>query len=366
MINAEATQTPFRPDYATPPGDTIADILDERDMTQADLARRLGVSVKHANQVINGAATISPELALGLEKVLGATVAFWLTREALYQGKLAEQQEHLALASAQDWAKKFPIAELKKRNLIPKDARGAGLVAHLLRYLGIAEPGRWSDPTVAYRVARKFESDEFALSAWLRQGEIEAVRLECEPFDADLFTECLQDIRLLTRKAPEEWHPELVRVCAEAGVAVVIVAGLPRTRAHGAARWISPGKALIQLSLRYRWEDIFWFSFFHEAAHVLLHRKKQVFVEPAKRLGREGADPEALRLEDEADRFASRTLIPQQFENRLRRLTVAEIPAFAQQIGVAAAIVVGRLHHEGLLPYNQGNHLRRQLVLSDE
>ncbi len=366
MTRVEATPAPFRPDYASPPGETIADMLDDRDMTQAELARRLGVSVKHVNQIINGAATVSAELALGLEKVLGATAAFWSTREALYQSKLAEQQEQLELASAQDWAKKFPISELKKRNFIPRDARGPELVAHLLRYLGIAAPGRWSDPTIAYRLARKFESDEFALSAWLRQGELEALRIECKPYDADTFTESLQDVRLMTRKEPEEWHPELVRICARSGVAVVIVGGLPRTRAQGATRWISPSKALIQLSLRYRWEDVFWFSFFHEAGHVLLHRKKQVFVEPAKRLGREGADPETLRLEDEADRFASRLLIPPQFEKRLKRLTLGEIPAFADQVGVAPAIVVGRLHHDGLLPYNHGHHLRRQLELSDE
>jgi addiction module HigA family antidote len=364
-MTAEVALKPFQPDYAVPPGETIADMLDERDMTQAELARRLGVSGKHANQVINGVAAISPDLALGLEKVLGAPATFWLTREALYQGKLAEQQEREYLSTAQDWAARFPIAELKKRDFLPKDARGPELVAHLLRYLGVADPARWADPTVAYRASRKFDSDAYALSAWLRQGELEASRIECDPFDPERFTEALQDIRVLTRRDPEEWHSELVRLCAQAGVALVIVREFPKARANGAARWLSPTKALIQLSIRYRWEDVFWFTFFHEAAHILMHRKKEVFVEPPKTLKREGVDPDVLRLEDEADRFAGRTLIPPQLEKRLPRLTLPEIPKFAEQAGVAPAIVVGRLQHEGLLPYNQGNHLRRRLELSD-
>lgn len=365
-MTTEVAPMPFQPDYAVPPGETIADMLDERDMTQAELARRLGVSGKHTNQVINGTAAISPDLALGLEKVLGVPATFWLTREALYQGKLAEQQEREQLRPAQSWAARFPIAELRKRDFLPKDARGPELVAHLLRYLGVADPTRWADPTVAYRASRKFESDAYALSAWLRQGELEAGRIECEPFDAERFTDALHDIRSLTRRDPADWHPELVQVCAEAGVALVVVREFPKARANGAARWLSSTKALIQLSIRYRWEDVFWFTFFHEAAHVLMHRKKQVFVEPPKTLKREGADPDVLRLEDEADRFASRMLIPPQLEKRLTRLTLAEIPAFAEKAGVAPAIVVGRLQHEGLLPYNQGNHLRRRLELGDE
>ena len=366
MTTATNTESPFKPDYAVPPGDTIADLLDEHDMTQTELARRLGVSLKHINQVVNGSASISPEIALGLEKVFGPSASFWLTREAHYQARLAAQEEHEELASCLPWANKFPIAELKKRDFIPRTARGAELVAHLLRYLGVARPEQWVDPTVAYRKSQKFESDSFALSAWLRQGEIQASRIDCEPYDHDRFLDALEDVRALTRLGPEQWEPELIRLCAAAGVAVAIVEAFPKARANGATRWLTPTKALIQLSLRHKWEDIFWFSFFHEAGHVVLHRKKEVFLESGSRKSAAGADPAFERLEDEADRFASRTLIPIVFERRLRRSSLEGIEDLAQQIGVAPAIVVGRLQHDGLLPYNLGNHLRGRLELTDE
>jgi HTH-type transcriptional regulator / antitoxin HigA len=356
----------FAPDYIVPPGDTILDLLDEREMTQTDLARRLGVSAKHVNQIVKGSAPISADLALGLEKVLGGSASFWATREALYQARMAAQAESEEFERQGGWAHQFPIKELKDRNLIPKPAQGAELVAHLLRFLGIAHPEQWVDPTVAYRKSRAFESDAYALSAWLRLGEIEASRIECEPYDHDRFLDALDEVRPLTRLDPDEWEPEVTRLCAAAGVAVVIVKPFSGARANGATRWISPSKAVIQLSLRYKWEDVFWFSFFHEAGHVVLHRKKQVFVEPPKpQEGLETADPETVRLEREADRFASRTLIPARYERRLRQLSLVDVPEFAKQLHIAPAIVVGRMQHDRLLPYTQGHELRRRFEFAE-
>lgn len=356
------TATPFLPDWASPPGDTLADLLDERSMTQTELAERLGVTLKHVNRVIRGAASISGEFALGLEKVFGTSAAFWMTREAHFQADKARHDQRAEFASALTWARQFPIAELRKRRLLPRGSDGAELVEQLLRFFGIAHPAQWKDPRVAYRKSQKFESDPFALSAWLREGELQAAEIDCEPYDQDRFRETLEGVRTLTASDPERWWPELQRRCAAAGVAVVIVDVYPRARANGATRWLSQSKALVQLSLRYHWEDIFWFSFFHEAAHVILHRKKDIFVEAASR--DQPIDPIEKQFEDEANRFAARILIPASHERRLPSLHLSEVPAFAEKVGIAPAIVVGRMHHERLLPFNQGNNYRRRLKLA--
>ncbi|MBJ7330648.1 MAG: HigA family addiction module antidote protein [Solirubrobacteraceae bacterium] len=351
--------TTLLPDWASPPGDTLADLLDERDMTQTELAERLGVTLKHVNRVIKGAATISADLALGLEKVFGASAAFWMTREAHYQAALARHGQRQSFAEAVGWAKQFPINELRKREILPREAEGPELVEQLLSFLGIAHPEQWKEPQVAYRKSQKFDSDQFALATWLREGERQAAELECEPYDEDRFVEVLQEARSLTRLAPEAWWPELQSRCARAGVAVVLVDVYKGAKANGATRWLAPDKALIQLSLRYGWEDIFWFSFFHEAGHVVLHRKKDVFVEVA---GKDrSTDPHEQQLEAEADRFAARALIPPPHDKRLVSLNLQDVEAFAQMLDIAPAIVVGRMHHEEILPWNQGNGYRRRL-----
>lgn len=357
------TQTPFQPDWASPPGDTLADLLEETGMTQTELAERLGVTLKHVNRIVNGAATISADVALGLERVFGAPASFWMTREAHYQAATTRIEQRHRFRSSVDWAQRFPLTELRRRGFLNERVAGPDLVEELLRFFGIASPDQWRDPQAAFRKSLRSESDPYALAAWLREGELDAAAIECGAYDEQRFLEVLDEARGLTRLDPDGWWPELQKRCATAGVAVVIVKSYPGEKAHGATRWLSPDKALVQLSLRYRWEDIFWFSFFHEAGHVVLHRKKDGFLELAPKA--QIASGTDLDLEHEANRFASHRLIPAVHERRLRSLTLAEVEGFAQQLGIAPAIVVGRLHHDKQLPYNHGNALRRRFVFTE-
>jgi HTH-type transcriptional regulator/antitoxin HigA len=351
----------FQPDYVSPPGETLADMLEQSGMTQTELAQRLGVSLKHVNQVVKGVASISAELALGLEKVFGVSASFWLNRESLYRASLARRDEARELTTALEWAKGFPVRELRQRGFITSGSRGTDLVRDLLRFFGIASPEVWADPAVAFRKSQRVESDAKALATWLRAGEIEAATIDVEPFDSARFHDALREVRGLTQLDPSEWQPALVQICAAAGVGVVILEAFRGARANGATRWLSPTKALIQMSLRYRWEDIFWFSFFHEAAHVLLHRKKQIFLEGLETV----RDHESQTWEDEADRFAARMLIPLEYESDLQRLTLTDVPEFAERLGIDAGIVIGRLQHDGLIPNHRGNELRHRLAVTE-
>lgn len=359
-----ATDTPtFAPDWISPPGETIEDILEERDMSQADLARRLGLTPKYVNQLIHGTASISAPTALGLEKVLGASAAFWLRREAQYRADLAVRNELSDFQGAQKWASKFPCDHLKKHGFLSQKASGTEEVRELLRFFRIASPAEWACPAATFRKAEHLQSDQYSLSAWLQMGALRAEEIDCAPYEKTQFAKVVQEIRTVTRMPVSTWLDKLVEVCATVGVAVVVSEEFPGTRANGATYWIAPHKAVIQLTTRNRWEDVFWFSFFHEAGHILLHGKKQVFVEDG---ASNVTDPGVAELEREADRFAAQCLIPRRFESRLKALTLIQAPAFAEEIGVSPAIVVGRMHHEGLLPYNRGNKLRSRIHISHE
>jgi HTH-type transcriptional regulator/antitoxin HigA len=79
----------FTPTWISPPGETIADLIKEEGWSQADLARRLGYTLKDLGLLIDGKAPITEETALKLENVLGSTAGFWLRREALYRAELS-------------------------------------------------------------------------------------------------------------------------------------------------------------------------------------------------------------------------------------------------------------------------------------
>src|SRR5579872_2634531 len=202
------------------------------------------------------------------------------------------------------------------------------------------------------------EGHPAAVAAWLRQGELEAREIECQPYDERKFRALLPRLRALTLiKDPAVFVPELQRLCAECGVAVVFVPEIPGkqgTRLCGAARWLTPEKALIQLSLRYKDDGNLWFTLFHEAAHILLHSKKAFFVDD--NVG-EGADEQ----EAEADNFARNLLIPPSALLRFVAsdvFTDAALRHFADEIGIAPGIVVGRLQHDKVIGWNIGNSLK--------
>jgi HTH-type transcriptional regulator/antitoxin HigA len=208
-----------------------------------------------------------------------------------------------------------------------------------------------------YRRSKAFASDPGAVAAWLRIGEIAAADLDCEEFDRAQFTGVVSEARALTREMdPRVWFPRLVDMCSAAGVAIVLKPELKGARINGAARWLTPNKALIQLSLRHRWSDILWFTFFHEAAHLVLHSKRETFINDT---GQHSG------VEQEADAFAAETLIPRRFEADLSTIeTTLDAEEFASRVGISAGIVVGRLQHEGRWPFSAGNSLKQRLVFS--
>ena len=158
----------------------------------------------------------------------------------------------------------------------------------------------------------------------------------------------------MTVRPAKQWVRELERQCASAGVALVFVREIPSASVSGATRWLKKDLALLQLSLKYKRNDQVWFSFFHEAAHILLHSKRQMFLEfPGRKTSQE---------EREADVFARDILIPPSEAHRLPYLkTRAAIQRFARSIDIDAGIVVGRLQHDGLLSPKYDYNLKRRI-----
>ncbi|HEY9652950.1 MAG TPA: HigA family addiction module antitoxin [Coleofasciculaceae cyanobacterium] len=346
---------PFTPDWVSPPGDTIADLLEERDWTQAQLAERLGYTTKHVSQLINGKAPIGEETALKLERVLGSTAGFWLNREAQYRAQLAKIEEEKRLEAWTSWLDELPVKELMQQEVIVKrriDAKNKpGIVRDLLHFFGVASPEEWKNcyagMECAFRRTREAQSDVGAIATWLRRGEIEAERLDCPKYNKSQFKEAVRESRTLTVLEPQEFEPKLQRLCWQAGVVFVIVPSIPRAHVSGMARWLNPHKALIQLSLYGKTNDRFWFTFFHEAAHILLHDKKDIFLDEC-----DGGEKLSSKQEEEADRWAREFLIPSTYDVELPNLKSKNaVVEFAERLGIDPGIVVGRLQHDGLIDY---------------
>lgn len=346
----------FNPDYIVTPGMVLEDYLEGLDMTQSQLAMRTGLTPKTVNEIINAKTPITYETAHKFETVLGRPAHFWNKLESDFQEDKIRFEEKQKLRNNIDWLQKFPISTMIKYKWIGKHTNKVDQVNALLQFFGISTPSLWENVWENYQVIFRQEPrcnnmDE-ELSVWLRQGEITASQIPCNPYDKSTFKNILHEIRSLTIETePTIFIPKLRDKCASAGVAVTFVPEIPKTRVHGATRWMKD-KAIVQLSVRYKSNDNLWFTFFHEAAHILLHGRSDIFLE---------CDKEKNNKEIEADNFAQSFLIPPAELKRfvaVNRITSNSIQNFAKSINIAPGIVVGRLQHEGLLSPSYCNELK--------
>ncbi|MFZ2658290.1 MAG: HigA family addiction module antitoxin [Victivallales bacterium] len=353
----------YSPDYSVHPGAILEETLEARGLSKKEAADRCGISAKHLNQILHEKAAIVPDVAISLEKVLGIAANIWTNIQSNYELGRARIQSLKTSSEAYEWARRFPVNEMSKRSWILIPANKAQTANSLLQFFGVSNTDAWEkwfgELRVSYRSSPSFKRAPEAVSAWLRQGEILSQNIPASSFDEAKFKSALEEIRTFTVKSPETFEPEMKKKCADAGVALVFLGELPKTHLSGATRWMSKDKALIMLSLRHKTNDHFWFSFFHEAGHILLHGKKMLFLDDIKH---SNAD-----AEKEADRFAANVLIPEKeyrsFSENMGRADENSVTQLARKSGIAPGIVVGRLQHDKVIEYSEMNTLKEKFCL---
>jgi HTH-type transcriptional regulator/antitoxin HigA len=358
----------FAPDWVAMPGDTIADLMQERGWSQVELAQRTGYTTKHVNQLLKGDAPITQDTAIKLEKVMGSTARFWLGLETQYREQLARKADVAALAGEVAWLRELPLKDMIRFDWVRKVPDKAQQVHECLRFFAVSSVAAWraqyQQPVAAYRSAARLTRTPEAVSAWLRQGERLAEDVRCGDYSKARFEQALAAIRRVTlERRPAHFLPELQQLCAQAGVAVVIAPAPAGCPVSGATKWLGPNKALIILSVRGKSDDKLWFTLFHEAGHLIKHGKSLTFLDI---LGEDGLHPEE---EAEADAFARDWLLPPAAYRRFverSRFSAAAVRAFAQEQVIAPGVVVGRLQFDGHLPWTHLNDLKVKYVWAHE
>lgn len=347
----------------SPPGDDILETIEHIKMSQAELADRLGKTPSKVHDLITGKEPITYNTALQLEKVLGVDAQFWLNREINYRTKLARLEQEEALENDKEWLTQQPVKELRKCGYVKAEKLGAIMVREVLEFYGVVSSEKWKSryindyATAAYRKSEAHKTALGSMAAWLRIGEKEMQKMQLPEYNKDAFKSALEDIKIIVANQPNEFANQLQLKCANAGVAVVYTPCLPKAPVSGAARWFRTNP-LIQLTDRHKTNDHFWFTFYHEAAHVLLHPKKEVFFEEF-----EGYKMDKQK-EEEADNFASKYLLPESFEDELPfKIIDQDVEAIAKKYKTHPGIVVGRLQHNGFVRYSFGNKYKVKINL---
>ena len=360
----------FAPMWAIPPGRTISDLMKSRGIASTHMAHSVDMSEDDFDSLLLGKCALTAGIAARLEAELGASAGFWLRREEQYREQLAELTDGVDPDNDeyQAWLKSLPLKQMQELGWLEPTKDKREKLRRCLAFFDVPNLDVWrrtySDVkgSAAFRTSYTFAEDAVATAVWLRQGELQAEQIECKKWNPALFVEQLPKIRALTDiPHPSEFLPKLQQLCAEAGVAVVVVKAPKGCRASGATFFGGPDKAVLLLSVRYLSDDQFWFSFFHEAGHLVLHCDADLLII-------ETSDGPMSPQEDEANKFAMEQLIPPNLQARLPAASksLKGIMRLAREAGVSYGIVVGQMQFRGLVSQRSYNNLKNRYTWNQD
>ncbi len=73
------------------PGEFLREILEEREVSQAQFARAIGVAPMRISHVVKGSRLVTAKLALLFGKAFGQSPQYWFNLQTTYDLKLAER-----------------------------------------------------------------------------------------------------------------------------------------------------------------------------------------------------------------------------------------------------------------------------------
>jgi len=347
----------YYPETVTHPSEFLIEILEEKNMGAKEFAVKTGKPEKTISAVLKGKSSITPEMAIIFEQVLKIPAHFWIEAQRNYDEYKARVDFQNNIESAKEWASLFPYAKMATFGWVEKTRRIEEKVINLFNYFGVASQKGFEDyyfnqkTQVAFRISLKNQENALAIASWLRHGELQANSTTVSEYASSKLKKALPRVKKLMVNQPNNFFLELQGICAEAGVKVVYTPCLPKAPIHGSTRWIGD-VPLIQLSGRYRRNDIFWFTFFHEVGHILLHGKKYISIENIEIEG------EREDYEREADQFSADWLLSKEQEAEIlnnQQLFEDDIVRYAEKFETHPACIIGRLQHLGKVSFGIGN-----------
>lgn len=334
------------PARAVSPGRILQRELDARGWTQKDLAEITKRPPQAINEIIKGTKQITPETARELSCALGTTAEFWINLETNYRLNLAKKkQKESEIERRSRLYTLAPIPELIKRQWIKSTESIDELEQSVCQFLGIKSPQETPQFSVNFRHSQILEPEHNAKIAWCKRVEQVVSKQTLGEFKLDKLRGAIPDLLRYAQKEEDVAH--IPRMLNDLGVHFAIVPHLNKTYLDGAAFYLKD-RPVVALTLRHNRIDCFWFSLLHELGHIVAGHRG-VYLDNLDEL-------EQNSEEEEANKLARNWLIDEQALNSFvcqtqPRFSKKAIVNFAQTQNRHPGIILGRLQHEGLVPY---------------
>lgn len=284
--------------WVVAPGEILQEKLDEMNMDVNEFASRIGYTAKTVNEILKGKCRITTEMAINLEYATKISSTSWLNLQYKYEQDLMRKQIKATLGDKSIWRNSLPLSELKPRQWVEDIDNKEDNISPLLRFFGVSSPKAWENYycraslKVAFRISLAEAQDPYAASVWLRRGEIlaDAIKMEKQndkkqrivikkalPQFIELASAYGSKSTMGKPGEIDEGMVKLQELGASLGMKILYVQNFKSAPIHGMARWYRD-IPVIQLHDRFKDRKAFWFTFFHELGHIILHGKKDIFI----------------------------------------------------------------------------------------
>ena len=355
----------YFPQSISHPGETLEEKLQEMGMGPKEFAIRTGKPEKTIIAVIKGDSSLTPDMAVQFESVTRIPAHFWINSQRHYDEFVAREKRKEIITQSIEWARLFPVSYMTKKGWLHSFSSIEEKTSELLSFFSMSSPAAWKDYyfnqelKVSFRISLAHTNEPYAISAWLRKGELQANELVANSYSEKNFKEILPEIKNIMATQPADFFAQLQTRCLKAGVKVVYTPCLPKAPISGSTRWLND-TPLIQLTGRYKRNDVFWFTFFHETGHILIHGKKDIFLEDIEY-------PDKVNEKElEANSFAIKWTLSEEEEKKIMNaipLNEEKVRMFAKDFNTHPAIIIGRLQHKGYIPYTFGKELFEPIIM---
>ena len=173
---------------AVPPGSTIREQLENRDMTQKEFALRMDMSEKHISQLINGKVELTTDVAQRLQNVLGLPATFWSNLEAIYRSALKKVELEQNNETELKLAAKFPYNKLSKVGFVPEAKNMPEKLNNLKNFFEVAKlkvVNELQMPGIVFRKNGENAESDYTLAAWAQESTLYARKLAPAPINID-------------------------------------------------------------------------------------------------------------------------------------------------------------------------------------
>ena len=349
------------------PGETIADVLEDRGITQAELAAQTGVSPAYVSNVIAGKKDISANFAFALEYALGVPKSFWLNLQAHYDAELLELNENHTITDKEREARRSlneVVKYLRQKGKMPVRENTDASIISLRKALNFSNIANLKDvvPEGAFRIASNTTVDPYVLGAWIRMCQLAGDRSSIETvFDAKQVDKLIDEIKNIMLDKEANIQADLRNVMGKYGIDFSVARNFRGAPVHGYISLKPDATYQMVVTIRGAFADIFWFSLFHELGHIV-----NGDIGKATKFLDDGTDEEK---EKKADLFASNKLMnSEEYERFIEKndYSIESIKAFAKTQKVVPYVVIGRLQKEKKLDYRYYSEYKLRYKWADQ